>query len=242
MRSIYLKEIQSFLYSLTGYLVLAVFLVSTGLIVWIFPASNALDTGYADLHSFFSLTPYVFLFLIPAITMRSFAEEQKSGTLELLLTRPLSDWKLVFGKFLACWTLVALSLVPTLLYYWTIWELSLPTGNVDSAAIMGSYIGLFFLGGVFAALGIFASSLTQNQIIAFLLAVFLSFMLYEGISALASINLWSAYALPLSFLGLDEHYRALSRGLLDARNVLYFSSVVLFLLWLTKLRLASRLW
>ena len=181
MRPIFWKEVSSFLNSLIGYLVIAVFLTASGLIFWIFPDTNVLDYGFAEMNTFFSLTPYIFMFLLPAVTMRSIAEERKGGTMELLLTKPLTDWQIVTGKYLAACFLVVLALLPTLLYYVTIYQIGNPQGNVDSAGVFGSYLGLLLLGSVFAAIGLFTSSLTDNQVVAFLIGVFGCFLLYVGI-------------------------------------------------------------
>ena len=184
MFSIFRKEINSFFSSLTAYIVMAVFLTAVGLLLWVFPTSNVLDYGYADLNSFFYITPFVLLFLVPAVTMRSFAEEVKNGTIELLLTKPLSKWQLVMGKFWANLALVLLTLAPTLLYFFTVYQLGSPVGNIDTGATIGSYIGLSLLCAVFVAVGIWASSLTDNQIVAFIVGVFVCFLLYVGIGAI----------------------------------------------------------
>lgn len=242
MFSIFKKEIASFLSSLVAYLVIGIFLTGVGLFVWVFPESNVLDYGFADLGTLFSLTPYIFLFLIPAITMRTFAEEKKTGTIELLLTKPLTDWDIILGKYLASLMLVLIALVPTLLYYYSIYELGNPKGNVDSAGVFGSYIGLILLGAVFTAIGTFASSISKDQIVSFLIAAFLCFVLYQGISAVASLEIWGSAAYLVSQLGLDYHYNALGKGLIDSRNVIYFLSVIAFMLSSTKLVLGSRKW
>ncbi|MES2730315.1 MAG: gliding motility-associated ABC transporter permease subunit GldF [Bacteroidota bacterium] len=242
MFSILKKELNSYLSSLIGYLVITIFLTAIGLFVWVFPDSNVLDYGFADLSTLFSLSPYIFLFLIPAITMRTFAEEKKAGTIELLLTKPLTDWDIILGKYLSSLTLVVLALLPTLIFYYTIYQLGNPRGNVDSAGVFGSYIGLVLLGAVFTAIGIFASSLSENQIVSFVIAVFMCFLLYEGISSLASLEVWGGGAYLVAELGLVYHYNALSKGLIDSRNVLYFISVIAVMLYSTKLILGSRKW
>jgi ABC-2 type transport system permease protein len=181
MFTLFKKEINGFLNSLIGYVVMIVFLLMTGLFLWVFPLEfNILDFGFAGLDGLFILAPFVFLFLIPAITMRSFADEKKSGTLELLMTQPLTDLQVILAKYFAGVVLVIISLLPTLVYYFSVYQLGLPPGNLDSGSIWGSYIGLFFLGASFVAIGIFASSITDNQIISFILAVFISFILYMG--------------------------------------------------------------
>lgn len=242
MWQLYKKEINTYLNSLIAYIVIAVFLTSIGLLMWVFPETSILRYGFADMYTLFSLTPYVFMFLIPAITMRSFAEERKSGTMELLLTQPITDLNLVLGKFLSAWTIVVFALLPTLIYYFSVYQLGSPVGNLDSAGIAGSYVGLVFLGGVFTAIGILASSLTENQVVAFILAVFLSFLLFSGINSLASLDFWENSALFISQLGILHHYDAMSRGLIDSRNLTYFLSVIIVMLLLTQLKLASRKW
>lgn len=236
------KEVNSFLNSLIAYVVMAVFLTGTGLLVWVFPETSILAYGYADLYTFFGLTPYVFLFLIPAITMRSFAEERKGGTMELLMTQPVTDWQIILGKFLAGWLIVVITLLPTLIYYVSVYQLGSPAGNLDSAGIAGSYTGLVLLGGVFTAFGILASSVTENQVIAFILAVFLCFVFFSGFSSLAALDAWEAAAYWIEQIGILYHYHALSRGLIDSRNVVYFFSLITLMLLITHLVLNSRKW
>ncbi|MCC5944394.1 MAG: gliding motility-associated ABC transporter permease subunit GldF [Bernardetiaceae bacterium] len=236
------KEWRSFLSSLIAYVVISVFLVIMGLFVWVFPQTNILDSGFADMYAFFSIAPYVLLFLIPAITMRMFAEEKRAGTMELLFTRPLRDWDIILGKYLASFLLVVFALLPTLLYYYSIYNLGNPSGNIDSAAVWGSYIGLLLLAAAFVAIGIFASSLTDNQIISFIVSVFLCFILYEGFTSLSRLDVWSEGAYFVSQLGIDFHYQSLSKGLIDLRNITYFLSLILVMLYSTKTVLASRHW
>ncbi len=219
---------------------MAVFLTAVGLLIWVFPDTNVLNYGYADLGAFFNLTPFVLLFLIPAITMRSLAEEVRNGTIELLLTKPLSDWGLVLGKFLADWALVVLTLAPTLLYYYTVYQLGNPVGNIDTGAVFGSYIGLLLLGAVFVAVGLWASSLSDNQIVAFVLAVFVCFLLFAGIGAIARLDFWGEFAYPIAWISLDQQYADLGRGLIDSRNVVYLLSVTGLFLWFTQNRIAGR--
>ncbi len=243
MIALYRKEISSFLSSLIGYLVIAVFLLITGLFLWVFPNEfNILDFGYANLDGLFILAPFVFLFLVPAVTMRSFADEKRSGTIELLLTKPLSDFQLIMAKYLASLTLVAFALLPTLLYYFTVYRLGLPPGNLDAGGIWGSYIGLFFLAAAFVAIGMFSSVLTDNQLVAFILAVFVSGFMYLGFEMIYSLSLFGPIDLFIRNLGIATHYSSISRGVVDTRDVLYFLSVIALFLSLTKLSLASRKW
>lgn len=242
MFAILKKEIRSFLNSLIAYIIMIIFLTGMGLFVWVFPDTNLLDYGFADLSILFYLAPYVYMFLIPAITMRTFAEEKKAGTMELLLTRPLTDWDIILGKYLASFLLIMFTLLPTLVYYYSVYTLGNPAGNVDSAGIFGSYIGLLLLGAMFTAIGIFASSISDNQITSFIVAAFLCFVLYAGFSSLTTIDAWGELAFFISQLGIDYHYKALSRGLIDSRNVIYFLSLIALMLMATKLVLSSRKW
>ena len=236
------KEFNSFLNSLIAYVVIGVFLTAIGLLMWVFPETAVLNYGYADMETLFALGPYVFIFLIPAITMRSFAEEAKGGTLELLLTKPLSDWDIILGKFLACFLLVVLSLLPTLIYYFSVYALGNPPGNIDTPGVMGSYVGLLLLGAVFCAIGVFSSSITQNQIVSFIIAAFLSYLLFAGFESLSLLDVSSERALVVKELGLLYHYDALSRGLIDSRNLVYFGSVIAMMLLITRINLGARSW
>lgn len=236
------KEFYSFLNSLIAYIVIGVFLTVMGLLMWVFPDTSILEYGYADMDTLFLLAPYVFIFLVPAITMRSFAEEKKAGTIELLLTKPLSDWDIILGKFLANFFLVLFSLLPTLLYYYSIYALGNPRGNIDTPGIIGSYIGLAFLGGIFCAIGILASSLTHNQIVAFILAAFMCFLTFLGFDSISSLDIWSTNALLIKQLGVLYHYESIRKGLLDTRDVVYFLSVIFLMLSIAKLILGSRQW
>ena len=236
------KEFNSFLNSLIAYVVIGVFLTAIGLLMWVFPETSVLDYGYADMETLFALGPYVFIFLVPAITMRSFAEEAKGGTLELLLTKPLSDWDIILGKFFASFFLVVLSLLPTLIYYFSVSALGSPPGNIDTAAVMGSYVGLLLLGAVFCAIGIFSSSVTHNQIVSFIVAAFLCYLIFAGFHSLSLLNMWSEHALFVRELGLIYHYDALSKGLIDSRNLVYFGSVIALMLLVTRIILGARSW
>lgn len=243
MFTLFIKEINGFLNSLIGYIVMIVFLLITGLFLWVFKMEfNVLDFGFAGLDGLFILAPFVFLFLIPAITMRSFADEKKSGTIELLMTQPLTDVQVILAKYFAGVVLVVISLLPTLIYYFSVYRLGLPPGNLDSGSIWGSYIGLFFLGASFVSIGIFASALTDNQIVSFILAVFISFLLYMGFELVYTFVVSGKAGLIIESLGLNAHYASMSRGVVDTRDLIYFASVTVIFILLTKLSLESRKW
>lgn len=242
MLAILRKEFFHFIHSLIAYLVILVFLTFIGLYTWVFPESSVLNYGFAELDSLFSFGPIAFLFLIPAITMRSFAEEKKDGTLELLLTKPITDWDLILGKYFAGLLLVVFALLPTLIYYFSIYKLGNPVGNIDTAAVISSYIGLLLVGAVFVSVGIFASLLSSNQIVSFILALIGCYVLYDGIHRLSLLSFWSDAAYFIDLFSLDYHYRALGKGVADARNILYCLSVIVVMLSLSKLKLGSRQW
>lgn len=236
MFAILKKEVGSFFSSPIGYLVIALFLIGNGLFLWVFEGNyNILDSGFADLSSFFQLAPWIFLFLIPALCMKSFSEEFKQGTFEILLTMPISKWELVLGKYLGAVCLIISALLPTLVYLYTIDQLGRPAGNFDSGAVIGSYLGLLFLGACYAAIGVFSSSITSNQIVAFVVSVFLCFLCFFGFEALSSLNL--SLGLSLGDLGIDAHYQSISRGVIDTRNLLYFLTFIAFFLSLTRFNL-----
>ncbi len=242
MFTLYKKEISSFFTSLMGYLTIIVFLVLTGLMLWVFHTSfNVLDYKYAGLDGLFLLGPFLYLFLIPAITMRMFAEEKRNGTMELLLTKPLSEFTIIFAKFLAGLTLVVISLIPTVIYYWAVYRLGDPVGNIDTGSVIGSYIGLLFLGAAFVAIGLFASSLTNNQIVAFIVAALLCVFCYLGFESLYAL-VHGRFALMLRSLGFQSHYESISRGVVDTRDVVYFLSAITLFLMLTRMVLQSRKW
>lgn len=242
MLTIFLKEINNFLNSLIAYIVIGVFLTSIGLLMWVFPESSILEYGYSDMGTLFTMGPYVFMFLVPAITMRMFAEEKRSGTAELLFTRPFNSFDIIGGKYLAGFFLVVFSLLPTLLYYFSVYNLGNPVGNLDTPGIIGSYIGLTLLGGVFVSIGIFASSVTENQVVSFILAVFLSFIMYSGLSSIASINVWGNFSYIIEQFSVLYHYGSLSKGLIDLRDIVYFLSVIAVMLLVTNLIINSRKW
>lgn len=233
------KEVAAFFNSLIAYLVISVFLVGVGLFFWVFGA-NVLDNGYASLGVLFEMAPWFYLFLVPAITMRSLAEEFKQGTIEFLATKPLTDWQIVLGKYLAAVVLVLFALLPTLVYFVSVFYLASPTGNVDTGAIAGSYLGLFGIGCVFAAIGLFASALTDNQIVAFVLGAFLCFVFYAAFDFLAELPGLRAYSHVILKLGINEHYGSISRGVVDSRDVVYYLSLIGGFLLLSKTLLSTR--
>ena len=242
MYTIFSKDFTDFFNSLVAYITIGVFLIVTGLFLWVFPESSILEYGYASLESLFSIAPYIFMFLIPAITMRSLAEEKKEGTFELLVTRPLTDWQIVLGKYFAALLIIALALLPTLIYYISVYQLGIVKGNVDSGAVIGSYIGLFLLGACFTAIGIFASSISRNQIIAFIIAVFLCFFAFSGLDSISQLLSLQNYNTLITGLGINEHYQSVSRGVLDTRDLIYFLSFIALFLLITKTILGGRKW
>ena len=238
MKSILLREIKSFFGSPIGYLVIAIFLISNGLFLWVFEGEyNILNTGFADLTPFFTLAPWILIFLIPAVTMRSFSDERKQGTLELLLTKPLSIWEIVSGKFLGAMLLIVMAIIPTFIYVIVISSLGLPEGNIDMGSTIGSYFGLLFLIAGYSAIGIFTSTLSENQIVAFIIAVFLCFFFYFGFEGLSAIV--PKISSFISSLGMQDHFKSMSRGVLDTRDIIYFLSVTVLFLSLTVYNLKS---
>ncbi|MCE2822715.1 MAG: gliding motility-associated ABC transporter permease subunit GldF [Saprospiraceae bacterium] len=243
MIPVFLKEINAFFASLIGYVVIGTFLVIMGLLMWVFPEFSIPDGNYASLDTLFGVAPMVFMFLIPAVTMRSLAEEKQTGTIELLVTRPVTDWQIVGGKFLAAFILVVIALLPTWLYYFSVWQLGAPQGNIDFGGTMGSFIGLLFLAGAFVSIGIFASSLTNNQIVAFVLATFLCFFVYLAFDYLSRLPIFFGKTDDIiQSLGIDYHYNSISRGSLDTRDIIYFLSVIAFFFAATLLSLGKRKW
>jgi len=234
MTALIKREISAFFASPIGYLVVGIFLVINGLFLWVFTGDyNILDAGFADLSSFFQLAPWVLLFLIPAVTMRSFSDELKMGTLELLLTKPISLKNIVLGKYFGAVILIMIALLPTLLYIITISELGNPSGNWDVGSTLGSYIGLLFLVCAYTAIGVFASTLSQNQIVAFIISVFLCFVLYYGFEGITSLGI----DFPIETLGMKAHFDSVARGVLDTRDIIYFLSIAVFFIYLTTLKL-----
>jgi len=237
MLAILKKEINSFFASPIGYLVIAIFLLLNGLFLWVFKGEfNILDNGFADLSTFFLLAPWILIFLIPAVTMRSFSDEKKQGTLELLLTKPISTLQLVLGKYLGAFLLIIIALLPTLLYVYTVYQLGNPMGNLDFGSTLGSYFGLLFLVAAYTAIGVFASTISDNQIVAFIVAVFLCLFFYIGFEGIADVISSNT----VEQLGMNAHYKSMSRGVLDTRDLIYFLSVTILFIALTKFNIKKQ--
>jgi ABC-2 type transport system permease protein len=238
MKAIILREIKSFFGSPIGYLVIAIFLIINGLFLWVFEGDyNILISGFADLSPFFTLAPWILLFLIPAVTMRSFSDEKKQGTLELLLTKPLSVWQIVSGKFFGAMLLIVLAIVPTFIYVYVISSLGSPEGDIDMGSTIGSYFGLLFLIGAYSAIGVFTSTLSENQIVAFIASVFICFVFYFGFEGLATIA--PTFSAPISALGMQDHFKSIGRGVIDTRDLIYFISITVLFLSFTVYKLKS---
>ena len=241
MWSIFRKEVSSFFSSLTGYVVIGVFLALLGLTMWVFPDYSLLNYNYATLGQLFDMAPLIFLFLIPAVCMRSFSEERQTGTIETLYTKPLTAWDLVLGKFFGALFLVFIALLPTVLYYYSVWQLGSPQGNIDSGEVIGSYIGLFLLAGIFIAISILASVLSVNQIIAFLISALLCFVIYWGFQFISVVpSFEGSWDHVLQKIGIDYHYKSISQGAIDTRDLIYFISVIFLFLYLTHFALIEK--
>ncbi|RKS98370.1 gliding motility-associated ABC transporter permease subunit GldF [Flavobacterium sp. 123] len=238
MKSIVLREIKSFFGSPIGYLVIAIFLIINGLFLWVFEGDyNISNSGFADLTPFFTLAPWIFIFLIPAVTMRSFSDEKKQGTLELLLTKPLSIWQIVNGKFLGAVVLIIMAVIPTFIYVAVISNLGMPEGNIDMGSTIGSYFGLLFLISAYCAIGVFTSTLSDNQIVAFIISVFLCFIFYFGFEGIASTI--PSLSTIIASLGMQDHFKSMSRGVIDTRDSIYFASITILFLSFTVYNLKS---
>ena len=241
MWSIYRKEINIFFSSLIGYISICTFLILMSLFLWILPG-NILSNGYASLDVLFQLGPRILMLLIPAITMRSFAEEKKSGTIETLATKPVTEMQIVHGKFFAGMVLVLFSITPTILYYYSIYQLAEPIGNIDHGATIGSYLGLILVSGAYLAIGNYISSITDNQIVAFIGGLFVCFFFFMLLGFLSQIPFFGNYEWIFSLFSLEFHYQSISRGIIDTRDILYFISFIYVFLLLTKLSLERRKW
>jgi ABC-2 type transport system permease protein len=243
MFALYKKELSVFFSSLTGYIVIIVFLIATGAFMWIIPGqTNVLDAGYSSIETFFVLAPWVFMFLIPAITMRSFADEISSGTIELLLTRPISDIAVVMAKYSTALTISIMSILPTFIYFISVYRLGSPVGNIDIGGTWGSYIGLLLLAIVYTSIGVFSSLLTNNQIVAFILSVVLIFIFFYGIDALGTVFAGTKTEYILQNFSINRHYKSISRGVIDTRDLVYFLSLSVIFILITKFKLQSRKW
>jgi ABC-2 type transport system permease protein len=241
MKALLLREIKSFFGSPIGYLVIAIFLLLNGLFLWVFEGDfNILNSGFADLSPFFTLSPWILIFLIPAVTMRSFSDEKKQGTIELLFTKPLSIWEIVNGKFFGAFLLIIAALIPTLVYVFVISYLGNPQGNIDMGSTMGSYFSLLFLIAGYTAIGIFTSTLSDNQIVAFIISVFLCFVFYFGFEGLSGFA--GSFSTIVASFGMDYHFKSMSRGVIDTRDVIYFLSITVVFLSLTVYKLKSLKW
>ncbi len=235
MIALFRKEINQFFSSLTGLLTIVIFLMINGLFMWIFSGDfNVLDFGYANMDSFFMLAPILFLIFIPAICMRLFSEEYRSGTMEVLLTKPISIWNVVVSKYLAANVLVLFSILPTLIYFISIYFLGETIGNLDVGGIIGSYLGLFMLSSAFIAIGIFASAISSNQVVAFLIAIICNAIVYYGFGILSEVTFFQNWDLFISNLGIAYHYNVMSKGVIDSRDILYFMSICFLFLMLSK--------
>jgi ABC-2 type transport system permease protein len=243
MSAIFRKEISGFFSNLTGYIVIIVFLLFNSLFMWVFPGEwNILDSGYASLDTLFFLSPWVFMFLVPAVTMRMIAEEKRLGTIELIYSRPITERGIIYGKYFASVTLVLLALLPGVIYYISVFHLGESPGNLDRGGTLGSFLGLFFLASVYASAGIFASSLTDNQVIAFILAVLICFVLYMGFDSFAYLPGLKKLDEFVIRLGINEHYKSISRGVIDIKDIIYFVSVVAIFNEASRFHLLSRKW
>lgn len=241
MFSIFSKELKSFFGSLTGYIVIGIFLAITGLLLWVIPGEyNIPESGYANVDGLFMIAPWLFLFLCPAISMRAFAEEKQSGTWELLVTKPVSSWQIVLGKYLSGVVVVLAALVPTVLNYFVVSYLAEPVGNVDSGAFWGSFIGLGFLAAIYMSIGIFASSLTNNQVVSFVLAIVICFVLFYGFDVLAMFSTSGEVIGYVESLGINAHYKSVSRGVIDSRDLVYYLVVSFLFLLFTERKIAQK--
>lgn len=238
MKSIYIKEINSFLSGLAGYIVFIVFGLAAGLFLWVLPDTNFMDYGYASMELYFEFIPWLLLFLIPAITMRSFAEEFNKGTIEWLATKPISNIQIILGKYLSSLTLVVIALLPTLIYAFSIHYLALDSNSLDGGALLASFLSLLFLVGSFTAIGVFCSTLATNQIVSFLLALFLCFIFYAGFDSFSRIpGVRGGLDYYLGLFGIEYHYNTMITGLVSLRDVLYFLALIFLFLMATRFSL-----
>ena len=239
MQAVFKQEIRHFFAHLTGYLIIGLFLLISGLFLWVFKGPyNILENGFADLGGFYQLAPLIFLFLIPAITMRSFAEEKRSGTFETLMIKPVSSWEIVMGKFLGCACLLLMALIPTLSYIWTLDALVVDNNSLDIGVLLSAYLGLLLLGLVYIAIGLLLSAVSQNQVIAFLLTLICCWLVYSGIDGIASLFSGSTNAL-ISSLGMKSHLDSMALGVVGLNDILYFLCLLAMFLYATNLSIKS---
>ncbi|MDE3143070.1 MAG: ABC transporter permease subunit [Bacteroidota bacterium] len=234
------KEWQQFFNSLTGYIAIIIFLLLNGLFLFVFPDTSLLNFGYASLNNFFEIAPLILLFLVPTITMRSFADEYKQGTFETLKTLPLKPSQIVWGKFFGASIIVITALLPTIIYAVSLQQLS-STGGIDVGATIGSYFGLILIAAVYVAVGLCFSSFTNNTVVAFIVAAFVCFILYSGFDAISKLPVFkSGWDYYIEMLGLNFHYRSVSRGVIDTRDVIYFMGVIFLFLLITQRNLLKK--
>ncbi len=232
MLSLYLKELRSFLSSIIGYVFILIYLIASGLFHWVLSYNtNLLEGAEADLIPFFNLSPVILLILIPAITMRSIAEERRTGTIELLFTKPISDLGIILAKYFAGVTLMIIAIIPTIVYFFSMYYMGKPIGIIDLGASLTSYLGLILLGSVFVSIGIFASSLTSSQIVSFILAMFLCWFIYDGLELLGSFSQVGNSDAIIRYFGISSHYNSIKKGLVDTSDIVYFISVIFLFLY-----------
>jgi len=242
MKAVFIKELNVFFSSIIAYVVIGVYLIANGVFIWIIPQTSIFEYGYSTLNQMFEIAPWIFMFLIPAITMRSFAEERKTGTFEIILTKPISDMKIILGKYFAGLTLVVFSLLPTLLYFLTVYLLSSPAGNMDIGGTWGSYLGLLFLGAIYVSIGNFTSSINDNQIISFITSLFICFFFYVLLDMFRSLEILNSIDPFLEYLSINTHYTSISRGVIDTRDIIYFISFIIMFIMFTKMIIERRKW
>jgi len=238
MKSILLKELNSFFGSTIAYLVIAIYLVMNGLFLWVFEGDfNILHAGFADLNSYFFIAPWIFIFLIPAITMRSFSDEISNGTIEILKTKPITNWQIILGKYSASLLLIIIAILPTLIYVFSIYQLGNPVGNIEFGTTFGSFLGLLFLVSAYTAIGLFSSTISKNQVVSFIIAVCITLFLYQGFEAISTYTLFGSFDYIIQKFGMSEHYNSISKGVIDTRDLVYFISVTFLFLFLTNFRI-----
>ncbi len=242
MWTLFKKDISQYFSQLIAYIVVSIFILTLGLLMWVLPDFSILEYNAASLDQLFGIAPVLFAFIIPALTMRSFSEEIQAGTLEILITKPLSETQIVFGKFLAGLFMAIICLLPSLLYFYSVYQLGSPKGNIDTGAVIGSYLGLIFLAAGFVSIGIFGSAISKNQVSAFLISTFLCFILFYGFYYFSKLPIFFGKTDDIiQRLGIEFHYNSMSKGAIDTRDVIYFLSVISCFLYFTIHWLKNRL-